>query len=149
MKKWKIVITCLLIMTVCFLLYKKPKDAISGKIIFSSYGEEVINLSEEKDQDFENYSLEQILNDEQINDLNPLKTNKNGQTYGPYILGADLVAVISDNGEEGYILRSELEAVYDEGEIDSPQKARNKAEEKGRLTVYKDDGTTVIGYFSY
>lgn len=124
--------TCLLFIAVGILLYNN----------FKNHSEETpLNIAE-------NFSV-QILNDEQMNSLSPLKVNSNGQTYGPYISGADLVAVISDDGKEGYILRSELETFFDDSEIDSPEKAKSKIEKKGHFTVYEYDGTTIIGYFSY
>lgn len=132
MKKIKELIACLLIIAVGILLYNDFKNQLR---------QEQISIDE-------NFSA-QILNDEQINSLSPLKVNSNGQTYGPYMSSADLVAVISDNGKEGYILRSELEALFEDGEIDSPEKAKNKPEEKGYFNVYEYDGTTIIGYFSY
>lgn len=128
----KKLIVYLLIIAVGMLLYNDFKNQLQEK---------QLNIDQ-------NFSA-QILNDEQINALSPLKVNSNGQTYGPYMSGADLVEVISDNGKQGYILRSELEALFEDGEIDSPEKAKNKPEEKGYFNVYEYDGTTIIGCFSY
>ena len=80
---------------------------------------------------------------ENILELKELYKNEEGLTYGPDALGADLIAVISDQGEKGYIYRSDYEAA----DIKMLEKTENR--EKGRvLNVYQSDGKTVIGTFT-
>ncbi len=81
--------------------------------------------------------------DENISDLNELQTNKNGLTYGPDVLGADLIEVISNDGKLGYVYREDLEASERNNIID----AQNSS---GQFTinVYDCNGETVIGTFT-
>ncbi|EWM52556.1 hypothetical protein [Ruminococcus flavefaciens] len=84
-------------------------------------------------------------------------TNENGQTYGKDSDAAypedmpELIAVIGDNGNEGYVYKSEL---FDDG-IRNPEEALEyeKAKREGRyepkvLKVYEADGKTVIDTFT-
>ena len=81
--------------------------------------------------------------DENISDLNELQTNKNGLTYGPDALGADLIEVISNDGKLGYVYREDLEV----SERNNITDALNSS---GQFTinVYDCNGETVIGTFT-
>ncbi|MDE6025791.1 MAG: hypothetical protein K2G45_10105 [Lachnospiraceae bacterium] len=85
--------------------------------------------------------------DELIND-DGLKVNEYGQTYGSDTLYyPDLIKVVSDDGQYGYVYKSEMEA--DRPKSMSPEdiEAFNNAPSKV-YDVYKSDGKTVIGYMS-
>lgn len=82
---------------------------------------------------------------EHIHELKELSKNEEGLTYGPDALGADLIAVISDQGEKGYIYRSDYEAA-DAKPLDN--KAESREEEINILKVYQSDGRTEIGTFT-
>lgn len=84
--------------------------------------------------------------DEDIEELNDLNVNATGKTYGPEVLGADLIEVVSDQDEIGYIYREELEEVIP-GSIDEALQEQSEGGEK-TISVYKNDGMTVIGTFS-
>ena len=80
------------------------------------------------------------------------KINANGQTYGvENSQGApDLIAAIANNGRQGYIEKSELDAVSCT-DVASPAEALKCQQAHAGTTtdipVYDSDGTTVIGQF--
>lgn len=82
--------------------------------------------------------------EEYIMDVDELHVNSNNQTYGPDMWGGDLVAVISDEGEQGYVYRDELYA----DEVDTLEEAVNYTDEERVLNVYDSDGETIIGTFT-
>lgn len=128
-----------------------PASAFAASYISKTVYEKIYekvknaNLSEEQINDIVN----DFTNDSEavngIEYLDELKINENGLTYGPDELGADLIAVISDQGELGYVYRDELykdnvcsiddALLYEEGII--------------ILNVYASDGITIIGTFTY
>lgn len=67
-----------------------------------------------------------------INDLDPLMLNQSNQTYGPEALGADLVKVISDTMQDGYVYKQELD-------LAGPGES---------ISVYQSDGLTIIGSYT-
>ena len=83
---------------------------------------------------------------EDIDELHALNVNAMGKTYGPDVLGADLIEVISDEEEIGYIYREELEGDAP-GSIAEAMQEQLEGGEK-RIPIYKSDGMTVIGTFS-
>lgn len=80
---------------------------------------------------------------EEIADLEELGVNENGLTYGPDVLGADLILVCMDEGGVGYVYRQDMENLA----ISSPEEASDCIEEV-KLTVYASDGVTEIGTFT-
>lgn len=81
---------------------------------------------------------------EYIYNYTSLEINENEQTYGPDIWNADLITVISDQGDLGYVYREEL--YYDD--ISSPDEAIQYNKEVKILNVYLSDGKTIIGTFT-
>lgn len=70
----------------------------------------------------------------EVEDLEPLGKNANGQTYGPEALAADLVLVDMDEGGQGYVYKEDL----------------LKGDEEGALVLdaYQSDGITKAGHFT-
>ena len=95
---------------------------------------------EELDQQLKN----QHFSEEYIQPLDELNTNDEGLTYGPDVLGADLILVISDQGKTGYIYREDYEAV-DAHTLDD---ALTNPNGEVVLTVYDKDGKTQVGTFT-
>ena len=59
----------------------------------------------------------------------------------------DLIAVISDEGKEGYVYKEELNQ---EMNFHSPEEALEwQKHQPLSITVFKSDGETVIGKFSF
>ena len=81
---------------------------------------------------------------EEILVLGELSKNEDGLTYGPDALGADLIAVISDQGEKGYIYRSD----YDAADAKTLEEALDGRKEAIVIKVYQSDGKTQIGTFT-
>lgn len=82
--------------------------------------------------------------DEDISNMRALEVNSSGLTYGIDALGADLIAVISDQGEHGYIYRRDLDRP-------SPRTIEEALAISGKgrvITVFKEDGVTEIGTFT-
>ena len=76
--------------------------------------------------------------------MRALEVNSSGLTYGIDALGADLIAVISDQGEHGYIYRRGLDRP-------SPRTIEEALAISGKgrvITVFKEDGVTEIGTFT-
>lgn len=89
--------------------------------------------------------------DEEILSFEDLRVNENGQTYGIYSMGADLVRVGATNGKDGYCYREELDIGTG---FSSPEEAlewQEQFEEKYPygyyIPVYESDGETQIGWF--
>lgn len=112
-------------------LFEKVKDA---------------GLSEEQIVQLDNKLREQGFSEEDIESFDDLHKNRNGQTYGPDFLEANLVAVISEEGYKGYVYREDLNPPN----FNSPEEALKWQESKPEYTiipVYKSDGKTVVGTF--
>ncbi|MBE5953156.1 MAG: hypothetical protein E7257_03230 [Lachnospiraceae bacterium] len=145
----------ILIFNICMIIFYiviTPVTAYAavkiGSMLYEAIQEKVENaeLSEDDIQMIidANGLVENFDNVEFINNLNELQVNENGQTYGPDILNADLIAVISDQGEEGYVYREEL---YDEAPK-TPEEAISTNGEVIVIKVYLSDGITEIGTFT-
>ena len=105
------------------------------KVKNSSYTqEEMVQL----EQDLNKYGFSE--ND--ISNLNELNTNEFGFTYGPDILGADLIEVVSEEGNIGYVYRKDLDA-------EKADTLENALDDKGNrvLKVYDKNGKKEIGTF--
>lgn len=111
-------------------------EALLGKVRNADYSQEQI---EELDVRLK----QQEFSDEDIKILNDLNVNEYGQTYGPDALGADLIEVISDQGEIGYVYRADLEKT----EANTITEALQDGD-LCKLKVYKYDGRTPIGTFT-
>lgn len=101
-----------------------------------------INMTNNEIENLDKQIKEEGFTEDSIGNLNELKKNENGQTYGPDILGADLVEVEMDNGQVGYVYREQLN--------NSPKnldEAKN-VKDKMVLDAYKSDGKTKIGEFT-
>lgn len=101
-----------------------------------------VGYSYEKIQKLEDELTKQGFSEEDISNLKELQVNENGQTYGPDNLGADLIEVISEEGDIGYIYRTDLE----KSEAKSIDEALGSNGETV-LKVYENDGITEIGTF--
>lgn len=109
------------------ILYEKIQNANYSK-------EEMIELEQNlKGTEFK---------DEDIDNLNELQVNTDGLTYGPDVLGADLIEVISVEGDIGYVYREDLESTEAESLDESIHQGNTK-----NITVYTNDGKTAIGTF--
>lgn len=101
------------------------------------------NYSQSQIEELDGQLKSQGFSDDDIAALNDVKINEYGQTYGVDALGAELIEVISDQGEIGYVYRENLEAT----EADTIDEALFN--EKGySIKVYKNDGRTEIGTFT-
>lgn len=96
---------------------------------------------------------DQGYSDDEIPDLANMGINENGQTYGPDCMGADLILVTSDQGEDGYVYREDF---YVGTGFQSPEEAlawqeefHNKYPNGYSIKVYQCDGETVIGTFTF
>lgn len=101
-------------------------------------------LAQEEIEELDTFLKEEQFSEEDINNLNELNRNENGQLYGPDILGAELIEVESDLGEIGYIYRSDLE----NAEAESLEEALQQKGLEKVITVYNCDGETEIGTFT-
>lgn len=107
-----------------------------------------VGLSEEQMIEIEHGLKDAGFSDEKIKAFTPLEVNEYGQTYGLDALGADLIAVTSDEGLDGYVYRDEL---YGDIGINTPEEAlewQNSKTENRSFTVYESDGKTAIGKFT-
>ncbi len=145
----------ILIFNICMVIFYivlAPMTAYAavkiGGILYEAIQEKVksAELSEDEIQMIINSNaLDESSEDvEFINNLAELQVNENGQTYGPDILNADLIAVTSDQGEEGYVYREEL---YVEAPK-TPEEAISSNGEVRVIKVYLSDGITEIGTFT-
>ena len=92
-----------------------------------------VNYTSEQIEELDKQLKEQHFSEEYIEQLEKLNTNSDGLIYGPDVLGADLIEVISDQGQLGYIYRTDYDGAEPNKEV--------------VLTVYKEDGKTIIGTF--
>ena len=90
------------------------------------------------EQDLHKYGFSE--ND--ISNLTELNTNEFGLTYGPDILGADLIEVVSKEGNIGYIYRKDLDAEKAATLENALDDNRNIV-----LKVYDKNGKKEIGTF--
>ena len=80
------------------------------------------------------------------------KTNGAGLTYGKQLENSDeepdLLEVTATNGKTGYIKTKDVNK-YGGGNVSTPEEAAAymESDEPIKLNVYKEDGTTVIGFF--
>jgi hypothetical protein len=102
-----------------------------------------VDYSQEQIEELDAQLKHQQFSDDDIANLNELKVNEYGQTYGPDVLGSVLVEVISDQGEIGYVYREDLEIT----EANTINEALQN-EEVCRIKVYENDGRTEIGTFT-
>lgn len=96
------------------------------------------------------------LTKEQIKELEDLKINEYGFTYGPDVYDCDLVSVVSDQGHDGYVYNKELYqysptnmGFTNPEDAVKWQKQFMKEHPSGYIVpVYKSDGRTKIGTFT-
>lgn len=79
---------------------------------------------------------------------NGYPTNENGETYGPEVWEStdpppDLILVIADDGQDGYVRKTDM----DNG-VTTLEDAINHKPENRVLNVYLHDGVTIIGTFT-
>lgn len=132
-----IVIAILVIILIPVTIYAayQASQVLYNKVKNAGYSqEEMMQL----DSDLKKYGF----GDKDISILNELHANESGLTYGPDILGADLIEVVSQEGNMGYIYRKDLEEI----EANSIDEA---IQEKGdiKITVYDKEGEKNIGTF--
>lgn len=114
-------------------LFEKVKDA---------------GLSEQELVQLDNELKDSGFTDEQLVNFYSLKINEDGQTYGPDAFGADLIAVLCQDGTEGYVYREDL---YPENNFKTPEEAinwQNSQTDDRLITIYKSDGKTVLGKYN-
>lgn len=128
----------------CVLL--TPAIAVAAYSVSTSLYEKVknANLSQSEMEQLDSKLHDEGFSDENIADLHDLNVNQNNQTYGPDALGADLIEVVADDGQIGYIYRSDLEEL----EPKSIEDALKHSGEVTTLTVYESDGKTPISTFT-
>lgn len=128
----------------CVLL--TPAMAFAAYNISASLYEKVknANLSQSEIEQLDNRLHEEGFTDENISDLNELNINQYGQTYGPDALGADLIEVVADDGQIGYVYRNDLEGL----QAQNLEDAFKYSGEVVTLTVYEKDGKTKISTFT-
>jgi len=127
-------VTTYAMVTISQTLIEKVKDA---------------GLSEHELTKLDDELKESGFTDEQIAGFNSLKMNEYGQTYGPDAFGADLIAVLSEDGTEGYVYRDEL---YPENNFKTPDEAldwQNSRPKNRSIKVYESDGKTIIGEYKH
>lgn len=146
MKKTKKALFSTSIITVMFFaIVALPITAYGAYQISQVLQEKVqnANYSQAQIEELDGRLKSQGFSEDDIAALNDVKVNEYGQTYGVDALGAELIEVISDQGEMGYVYREDLEAT----EADTIDEAL--LNEKGSsLKAYKDDGKTEIGTFT-
>lgn len=101
-----------------------------------------VNMTNDEIENLDRQIKEEGFTENSIENLNVLKINENSQTYGPDILGADLVEVEMDNGQIGYIYREKLN--YNPKTLEEAMVVKDKI----ILDAYKSDGKTKIGEFT-
>ena len=131
-------VVCLLIISMipvtAYAAYQ-VSQVLYDKIKNSSYSQEdMVQL----EQDLHKYGFSE--ND--ISNLTELNTNEFGLTYGPDILGADLIEVVSKEGNIGYIYRKDLDAEKAATLENALDDNRNIV-----LKVYDKNGKKEIGTF--
>jgi len=144
--KAKILMTQIIILFLIVLLI--PTTAYAAMKVSDALFEKVkdAGLSQEQIEQLDNKLKAQGFSEEDIESFDALYKNRYGQTYGPDFLEANLVAVISDEGYEGYIYREDLNPP----DFTSPEEALKWQESRPEyiiIPVYKSDGKTVIGSF--
>ena len=110
------------------------------------------NLSNDDINELYVYLKDNGYTDQQIKELQELHTNDRGQTYGAEAFLPDLVVVISDQGEVGYVYAKELEEIP-EGNVNNPAEAAEYMQNRDKylpyvIDVYDSDGETEIGTFT-
>lgn len=111
-----------------------------GKAIYEKMKN--VNVPHEEIERTDRNVKEDGFTENRIGDLNELRENENGQTYGPDILGADLIEVEMGNGQVGYVYRESL--------YHFPESLEDARTGKGKiiLDVFENDGKTKIGQFT-
>ena len=134
------------VVSIILCVFFTPAIALAAYNVSTSLYEKVINanLSQSEMEQLDSRLHEQGFSDENISDLNELNVNQYGQTYGPDALGADLIEVVADDGQIGYIYRNDME----EFQAQSLEDALKYSEEVVTLTVYEKDGKTKISTFT-
>lgn len=134
------------LVTILLCIFATPIVVFATYNISTSLYEKVknANLSQMDMEQLDKQLQEEGFSNEQINELHELNINESGQTYGPDALGADLIEVIADDGQFGYIYRTDFEQL---SANDISDAILNSGKEEA-LTVYKNDGKTKIGTFT-
>ncbi len=136
------------IMFVFFFIILVPTTAYATASISNALQQKLkdANLSSSQISTINKEINERGFTEEKIKNMDPLKVNKHGQTYGPEAFNPDLIAVISDEGFNGYVYSKDM---YPEMNFKSPEEALEWQKiQPLSFDVYKCDGTTVIGKFT-
>lgn len=141
----------LVVVIICFVPVTGYAASKAVKIMSEKLPAEYFDTEEM--EDFYQELKNQGYTDEEILQLDDLKINEDGLTYGPDNLNADLILVTSDQGEAGYVYREELypslvAVQTPEDALEWEMKWEEKYPEGYVITVYKYDGKTAIGTFS-
>lgn len=144
----------LMVLIVCLILI--PTTVFASSTVLDIIRQKVDVGIELQDSELEQLYVklkDQGYSDDEILELSNLRINENGQTYGPDCMGADLILVTSDQGEDGYVYREDF---YVGTDFKSPDEALAWQEEFYRkypngysINVYKCDGETIIGTFTF
>ena len=125
-----------------------PVTAYAAATIYSAVYEKVKNSGMTKDEISDLADVLEGLNysADDIEAMEPVQRNEDGQSYGIDILNADLIAAVADNGKQGYVYRKDLEPE----DFKNPEEAAEYSADRSafRIKVYKKDGKAVIGYFT-
>ena len=145
MKENKKLISTSVITIIILAMVALPLTAYGAYQVSQALHEKVhnANYSQAQIEELDAELKEQGFSEGDIAILNDIKVNEYGQTYGPDALGADLIEVISDQGEIGYVYRENLEAT----EANTIGEALLSGEMLS-LKVYENDGKTEIGTFT-
>jgi hypothetical protein len=143
----RILITQLAVLFLLLLLI--PATAYAAAKVSDALLEKVKNagLSSEQIEELNRQLLESGFTEEDIKNFLPLQRNDNGQIYGIYALGADLIAATSAEGLFGYVYREDLD---NEPDFKTPEEAlawQASRPPERIIPVYESDGKTVIGTF--
>lgn len=141
-----VLIVCLILIPTTVFASSKVLDIIRQKV------DAEVGLQDSELEKLYVKLKDQGYSDDEILDLSNMGINENGQTYGPDCMGADLILVTSDQGEDGYVYREDF---YIGTGFQSPEEALAWQEEfysrypdGYSINVYKCDGETVIGTFT-
>lgn len=138
---------------ICIILFIPLTSYATGKAV-GVLKEKVqdTNLSNDDINELYVYLKDNGYTDQQIKELQELHTNDRGQTYGAEAFLPDLVVVISDQGEVGYVYAKELDEIPG-GNVNSPSEAAEYMKNRDKylpyvIDVYDSDGETEIGTFT-
>lgn len=150
---WSRIMRMQFALLICIILFIPLTSYATGKAV-GVLKEKVqdTNLSNDDINELYVYLKDNGYTDQQIKELQELHTNDRGQTYGAEAFLPDLVVVISDQGEVGYVYAKELEEIPG-SYVNSPSEAVEYMQNRDKylpyvIDVYDSDGETKMGTFT-